>query len=91
MFKVWDNEGETVVTLTDINTQEQFEERLANTESKVIEICGDTPDWGRAVEDDEDTSFAEQLTMTFDGWIAYCTEWVEEFRDQFGKSLPKEE
>jgi hypothetical protein len=85
MFKIWDNEGETVVTLTDINTEEQFEKRLADMDEEVVEMCGDTPDWGRKVEDDEDTSFAEQLTMTFDAWGADCAKWVKKCKDQVGE------
>lgn len=80
MIQIYDFEGEVVVTLTDIESEEDLNQRLEKIDKKVLKICSNCR-WGCVVGSKYDPYLEEeregihQIIFTFDEWINNCTYW----------------
>jgi len=80
-LRIWDQEGEIVVTLTDVDSVEQFKARvevLTIRERAAYQVALDTPFFAQQVDDEEDVQGIEQVTETFAQWFSKTVEWAED-------------
>lgn len=81
---VWDNEGETIVELIDISSPEELSKKISQEDPALIEIVGNTPDWGVVVGGPDDRlSYRNEpgiqhRKMTYREWMDESLDWARQ-------------
>ena len=81
-MRVWDNEGELIVTLSDVFTEEDLRERLAKEDQKLLSFLKDTPAWSQVVDESKWKGKEEgiaQIEMPYAQWIKKCLDWSRSY------------
>ena len=86
MIKITDNEGELLVTLTDVVDKADFDARLSGEDQRLMEFLYDTPLFSDVVGADslygqKESDFDECpsecfVTTTYAEWIKGCLDWA---------------
>lgn len=86
MIKISDNEGEMLVTLTDVTNKADLDSRLAKEDQELMNLLYDTPLFADVVgpesmydQTEEDYEGCDTETMTYAEWIKGCLDWAREY------------
>jgi len=74
--KIWDNEQELIVTLTDVASEQELNERLSQVDQDILDRAFDTPFFAQPVEPRDDEPGIDHLTTTFDRWWQETVDWA---------------
>ena len=87
-IRILNNEGKTVVTLTDVSSYEEFDKKLKEEDERMMEVLLDQPFFAQRVDerdrrfgsdpiDPEELEGLKEVTCTYQEWFDEFQTWEE--------------